>query len=266
MTTKIRYIMTPTITVSKELDYTKALSIMIRNKTDSLIVVDNNKYIGTVNEKKFLNIGYGFDKEMYDLNIEHFLEKNQNTIEHNASIEESIQLMVSKKISKLAVLQKGVVIGEVNLFGIQKTINNFSKFISRKEESKILKVNDIMVTTYFSIDKNENVDNARKLMLKHKVNQIIVTANQLPVGIFTLRDYIQGLSKYEKNLGKNTVESLMSSPINKISPNLNIFEANEHMLNKEYKNYPVSYDKSIKGILTQTNLINAIIEYLKDNT
>ena len=107
------------------------------------------------------------------------------------------------------------------------------------------------------------IEEARKTMLKHNQNMILIYNEEKFVGIFTIRDYIVGLEKYQKNLFRHNVEGMMSTSIVSIKPDMNIFEANDFMVKNEYKNYPVIAGEKVLGILNQKDLCVKIFEYLE---
>ena len=113
---------------------------------------------------------------------------------------------------------------------------------------------DILSKVISKIEKTAAVDKAVELMKKDDTNILMVIDNNLTVGVFTIKDYLKGLFKYEKNLAKNTVGSLMSSHIVKLPPDMDIFEANELSEKKGYKNYPVGFDKTIHGVVSRTRI------------
>ena len=127
---------------------------------------------------------------------------------------------------------------------------------------KEIVIRDIMTKKFSKIEKNATVDKAVELMKTDDTNILMVIENNLTVGVFTIKDYLKGLFKYEKNLFKNTVGSLMSSHVVKLRPDMDIFEANDLSEKKGYKNYPVGFDKTIHGVVSRTRILNEIYNIL----
>ncbi len=61
-------------------------------------------------------------------------------------------------------------------------------------------VRDIMTKSVIAVDSTVTVNEAAKLMDEKDIGCIIVTKNQLPVGILTERDFVKRIAAKEKPL------------------------------------------------------------------
>ena len=115
-------------------------------------------------------------------------------------------------------------------------------------------VKDVMISDLTTLDVSTSISVAAKLMDEKDIGCIIITKNQLPVGILTERDFVKRIAAKEKPLTAS-LEEVMSSPLIEIGPNETVWEAAHIMkINKIHK-LPVKKDNQIIGIVTTTDLV-----------
>ena len=85
-------------------------------------------------------------------------------------------------------------------------------------------VKDVMINDLATLDMSTSIKDAAKLMDDKNIGCIIVTKNQLPVGILTERDFVKRITAKEKPL-TTRLEEVMSSPLIEIDPNETVWEA-----------------------------------------
>ena len=115
-------------------------------------------------------------------------------------------------------------------------------------------VKDVMVTDLATLDASISIRDAAKLMDEKDVGCIIVTKNQLPVGILTERDFVKRIAAKEKPLTA-LLQEVMSSPLIEIDPNETVWEAAQIMKINNIHKLPVRKDNKIIGIVTTTDLV-----------
>jgi signal-transduction protein with cAMP-binding, CBS, and nucleotidyltransferase domain len=115
-------------------------------------------------------------------------------------------------------------------------------------------VKDVMISDLAALDVSTSIRDAAKLMDEKNVGCIIVTKNQLPIGILTERDFVKRIAAKEKPLTAS-LEEVMSSPLIGIDPNETVWEAAQIMKINNIHKLPVRKDNQIIGIVTTTDLI-----------
>ena len=115
-------------------------------------------------------------------------------------------------------------------------------------------VKDVMISDVFTLDESTSVKDAAKLMDKNNIGCIIVTKNQLPIGILTERDFVKLIAAEGKPLYA-PLEEVMSSPIIEVNPNETVWEAAQIMKTNNIHKLPVKKDNQIIGIVTATDLV-----------
>ncbi len=115
-------------------------------------------------------------------------------------------------------------------------------------------VKDVMIRDLITLDVSTSVKDAAKLMDENDIGCIIVTKNQLPIGILTERDFVKRIAAKGKPL-YSPLEEVMSSPIIEITLNETIWEAAQIMKTNNIHKLPVKKDNEIIGIVTATDLV-----------
>lgn len=115
-------------------------------------------------------------------------------------------------------------------------------------------VKDVMISDLAALDASTSIRDAAKLMDEKNIGCIIVTKNQLPIGILTERDFVKRIAAKEKPLTAS-LEEVMSSPLVAINPDETVWEAAQIMKVNNIHKLPVRKDNQIIGIVTTTDLI-----------
>ena len=115
-------------------------------------------------------------------------------------------------------------------------------------------VKDVMISDLTTLDVSTSIRDAAKFMDEKDIGCIIVTKNQLPIGILTERDFVKRIAAKEKSLTAS-LEEVMSSPLIEIDPNETVWEAAQIMKTNNIHKLPVKQDNRIIGIVTTTDLV-----------
>ena len=115
-------------------------------------------------------------------------------------------------------------------------------------------VRDVMITNIASLDSSSMIKDAAKLMDEKNIGCIIITQNDLPVGILTERDFVKRIASKEKPL-TSTLKEVMSSPLISIDPDETVWEAAEQMKVNNIHKLPVIKENEISGIITTSDLV-----------
>lgn len=130
-------------------------------------------------------------------------------------------------------------------------------------------VKNWMSRTVFTIDLNESIHDAMKLLKKHDIRMLPVMKKDKLVGVITDRDIKRAsasdattLSVHELNyiLSKVKVSEIMSDKPITVSFDYTIEETAEVLLNHKISGLPVvDHDGGIVGTITQTDIFREII-------
>ena len=119
-------------------------------------------------------------------------------------------------------------------------------------------VNQIMKNSILTIDSSVLAYEAAKMMEDLDVGSLVVTENNVPVGIITDRDFAIKVTAH--SFPRDTpVRRIMSSPIISIGLFDTLLVAAELMSSKKIRKLPVIQDEKVVGIITATDLIDCIV-------
>jgi CBS domain-containing protein len=100
-------------------------------------------------------------------------------IDHEVNLKEAAQIMSSKNIGSLIVLNKDKIVGIITEADIIKNISDLGNRISSAMSKKV-----------FTIDYKESIDCAAEMMTQNKIKRLPVVNNGKLVGIITATDII----------------------------------------------------------------------------
>ncbi|MEM3028183.1 MAG: CBS domain-containing protein [Candidatus Bathyarchaeia archaeon] len=121
------------------------------------------------------------------------------------------------------------------------------------------KVEEIMRSPAVSIQFSESVAEAVRLMLQHDIGALIVDKGGQPAGIITDKDVLRRVVLEGRNPRDVRVDQIMSSPLITVSPKESIGRALALMRDRNIRRLPVMEGKRLLGIITEKDLIKAIL-------
>lgn len=125
-----------------------------------------------------------------------------------------------------------------------------------------VRVRDAMDTNVVYVDSDKNCMNAINEMLRNKVWSVVVTKEELPVGVVTERDIIRRVVSKSMNVNKVSLEEIMSSPLITIAPDEPISRAMEMMAMNDIRRVYVVEKGKIIGRVTQTGVFRYLLDVL----
>ena len=118
-------------------------------------------------------------------------------------------------------------------------------------------VKDVMNTSVQTIESETTVQEAAQSMREHRIGSLVVIHNAKLAGILTERDILDKVVAEAKDSSKIIVKSIMSHEVIMISPEKDITEAAEIMVERKIKKLPVLEGNKIVGIVTVSDLCTA---------
>jgi CBS domain-containing protein len=143
-----------------------------------------------------------------------------------------------------------------------KKIFNHEKHLSTLKVEWML-IKDIMTKNVVTIDINNTVLDACNRYREFKVGCLVVTDNNIIVGIITERDIIERTILPNKNPATTKIGEIMSQNIKTVHALSSVEKAAEIMKENNIKKLPVILNNEIVGILTVTDISRAI-SYFSD--
>ena len=132
---------------------------------------------------------------------------------------------------------------------------------SMKSSRPWLELKDVMIRDVATIAPEASVVEAAEKMSQRNISCLLMTDPSGKVhGILSERDILKKVvtQRHPKTL---KVADIISAPVFSAAPNLSILEASRMMESKNIKRLPVIQDGKLLGIVTQTNLTQALASY-----
>jgi signal-transduction protein with cAMP-binding, CBS, and nucleotidyltransferase domain len=92
-------------------------------------------------------------------------------------------------------------------------------------------------------------------MVSRDAGSVIITENGLAIGIVTERDLVRGIITEDRRPGEVKASELLSTPLITIEPEKSIADASEIMLKSNIKRLPVLEDRTIIGVISNTDIL-----------
>jgi CBS domain-containing protein len=127
--------------------------------------------------------------------------------------------------------------------------------ISMNDDTKKIRVKNIMSKGVLSVDAEMNVNEAAKMMEDSEVGAIIVMENNTPIGIITDRDFAVKIVAHAYPI-TTPVKKIMSSPLIGINPDESVWTVADLMYTRKVRKIPVIDEDKVVGIVTATDLVN----------
>jgi len=128
------------------------------------------------------------------------------------------------------------------------------------------KAEDIMTKKVITISKDRTIYEAIDIMNANKISCVIVTEEDAPIGIVTERDIMERVIPKQLNPKKHKVSEIMTSPIIKGTPDLNIGALSTLMKQNRIRRMPIVSDNQLLGVVTETDIVSETRRlYLQNN-
>ncbi|MBN1386292.1 CBS domain-containing protein [Candidatus Woesearchaeota archaeon] len=125
------------------------------------------------------------------------------------------------------------------------------------------KVKDIMTRDIAILPREANVDDVVKVMKNHRISCVIIMKDDIPEGIITETDVLTKVIVKSRDPSKVSVEEVMTSPVMIIDPEMPFTRVSKLMKEKSIRRFPVVDHNMLLGLVTQTDIANATIDYLE---
>ena len=184
---KVREIMScPVETISPDLSVFDAIRIMEDKHIKRLPILEKKKLIGIITQTDLVQVVtfYGRWKD-----VEEIMSKDVAGIQSNASIVEAAEVMTSRKISCIVVLEGDEVVGivtERDLLG---------RVLALQKSPEQIKMGDVMSTPVASVSADYSVFSSSRIMEKMGIRRLVVTEDKRPCGVISQTDILRATKK-----------------------------------------------------------------------
>lgn len=267
------------ISVPPNTNILDARDILIRHRISRLIIEFDKKPVGIITEKdisKSVSVFSG--KPINRILVRDMMSKELVTVLPNATVYDCAKLMKKHGISSIVVKNsKG------KLLGLVTKTDLVSTFLVQSTAS--LPISKIMTKKTITVSPNDSIFEVQSILFNNKISRVIVTKNNIPVGIITYRDFIPAKT-FDLHRGSTDPEErseIFSTPqINELNTNkisyLLTFSAKDIMtrsplyvssddvvytaaiimIRHGISGLPVMRGKNLIGIITKSDIVDVI--------
>ena len=123
------------------------------------------------------------------------------------------------------------------------------------------KVSEIMTTKLTTASTTKSIQEVLETMVAADVGRIIVTNEEIPVGIFTEKDVMKRVVNGNVDPGKSLIKDVMTSPIRAVREETHIVEALGKMVRGKYRHLLVRGRRGkIVGIVSMRRILGLAVE------
>ena len=260
---EIKQIMTQeVVTITPENTLYEAAKIMGEKHIGSLIVMKYDTPVGIITERDLLRevVARGIDLEkdwlvggvtIKEEKVEKIMSYPLTTISLTSSIKEAAQMMIEKKIRRLAVRESGKLVGIITASDLIRSLPEVPETMQVWFE-----VDYFMAKRVITADEETPVDSVAKIMGEKRTGSVIITSQGEPIGIFTERDLLTKFLAEDRSL-KIEVGKACSSPLITAPMGISVHDAAFIMTSKHIRRLPITREGELVGILTARDLLEA---------
>ena len=258
---EIKQIMTQeVVTITPENTLYEAARIMGEKHIGSLIVMKYDTPVGIITERDLLSevVAREIDLEkdwlvggvtIKEEKVEKIMSYPLTTISLTSSIKEAAQMMIEKKIRRLAVRESGKLVGIITASDLIRSLPEVPETMQVWFE-----VDYFMAKRVITADEETPVDSVAKIMGEKRTGSVIITSQGEPIGIFTERDLLTKFLAEDRSL-KIEVGKACSSPLITAPMGISVHDAAFIMTSKHIRRLPITREGELVGILTARDLL-----------
>jgi len=235
------------ITTTPETSMIQAAKTMGEKHIGSLIVMKYKTPVAIVTERDLLSRVLATGMDMKKTLVGDVMSYPLIRICTTFEIREAARTMINKK-GRLVVYVCGKLAGII-------TASDLIRSMPEAPETSMV-VDDFMTREIVSIDEDETVLAAARMMGQQRVGSVIVTTNEKPLGIFTERDLLSTFLARSQPLDIPMGEAC-SGLMTTAPSGISIHEAATIMAEKHIRRLPIMKKKQIAGIITARDLVEA---------
>ena len=250
------------VTTTPETTLYEAAKIMGEKHIGSLIVMKYNTAVGIITERDMLrevvDKGIALEKDwlvggvsIKEVKVEKIMSYPLISISLKSKLKEAAQIMIEKKIRRLAVIESGKVVGIITASDLIR------RLLEKPKTMQVwFEVDYFMSKSVITTDEETPVEDVANIMGKNSIGSVIITRNGEPLGIFTERDLLTKFLAKDRSL-KIEVGKVCSSPLITVPMRTSVQDVAEIMISKHIKRLPVTKDSKLVGVISARDLVEA---------
>lgn len=231
--------------VKDDLDFIDAVQIMAYKVIGNLVVEKRRKPVGILTERQILEHLSTYHK-IQDVKLRDVSLNSFTSVGLNDRVIDAAQLMIRKK-TRLLVFDAKHLVGIITATDM---VRAFRRTTANPSMTKILS------TKLYTINYDDTILNASKLMHKKRIGSVIVLKNKKPYGIFTERDLLVNVIANDVEI-HNSVGGYCTAPLVTSNVGVKGGDASKIMSKNKIKRLVLTKTGKIHAIITARDIVEA---------
>ena len=260
----------------------KAIALMEEHDIHHLPVVERNvrRVVGIVSDRDLLSaVGWLSSRDRVTLvtgpvfigptRVDEIMSSPVRVLAPHDHIEQAARLMLDAKISAVPLVGDDCLEGIVTETDFLKCYLDH-RSIASNSSWRFSRVVDHMAANVFSLKPKDGIRTARRIMREKAVRHLPIVDNEKVVGIVSDRDVRKALGQLEVECqidrhcatmpgARPQLCDLMSRQVATVRLSTPLAEAADRMVSRRIGALPVTEDDRLVGIVTETDLLRAIV-------
>jgi len=232
-----------------------AAKIMSSNNISCLIISKNGCLSGIVTETDVLKKAVADGHDFRKMKVEQIMSSPVRSAPRNLSVMEAGKIMEAENIRRLVVLEEERPVGIITQSDMVRVLASYT--LSKE-------VSEVMTSDVAVIASSENVKVAAELMASQDISCLVAMDNDAVVGIFTERDLIKRIVAVKRDPAQTSLKDVMSSPVVTVPSDYSVLSARRLLEKVGIRRLVVVDDKTLRGVITQTDILKAIKATLQE--
>jgi PAS domain S-box-containing protein len=242
-------------TVDQGCSVISAAKVMSEKNVSCLVVSNKGQLSGIVTETDMLKKAVAGESDFRKVKVEQIMSAPVRSVSSDVSVMEAITIMQTENIRRLVILEAGRPVGIVTQTDMVRILASYA--VSRE-------VREIMSSDVAVIESSASVKEAAKLMASQDISCLVAMDDDEVAGIFTERDLLKRVIAVKRNPVRTILKKVMSSPVVTVSPDCSIISAWKLLERIGIRRLVVIDDDALCGMVTQTDILNAIKDGLEE--
>jgi len=214
-----------------------------------VVIVDDSSVIGILTERDVLKKAIAEGKDFRTMSAAALMSAPVVSVSPDLSVLGASKIMEATNIKRLPVLANEQLAGIVTQTDLVRALTHYGMWID---------ISKIMSADVSGIQSNATVAEAAQVMASRNISSIAVIAGDEVVGILTERDLLKRVVALKRDPHQTKIGQVMSSPVTTIPASHSICSASKTMEDENIRRLIVMEGKSLRGILTQTDIFMAV--------
>jgi len=238
----------------------EAAHLMIGGHASCLVVMDGDKPAGIITERDFVKKLPMEKDHSSEVIVNDFMTKKIFSVDHHANLIEAQKIMREHSFRKLLVIENEELKGIITQTDLCWAVEDI-----KADYHNTPIVRNIMSRKVLTVAEDDKFLKVKKLMSAKDIGSVLIVVNDELKGMFTEFDMVSEFFLNPNRLRNSYMKDLMTAPVVCITPDFDVFQINNIMLQHNFRRLPVLENHKLAGIITQTDVARAMYEFIEKN-